>query len=46
MLAAAIERCKAVVPYMLISLLVPGGVVMALLFWFHRLPKRVSVFLI
>jgi len=46
MLAAAIEKIKAVAPYMAISLLVPGGLMMVLMFWFHRLPKKVSVFLI
>jgi hypothetical protein len=46
MLAATIEKVKAVAPYVLISLLVPGGLMLALVLWFHRLPKKLSVFLI
>jgi hypothetical protein len=53
--AAAIVRFKALAPYALIELILPGGSVMALLLWlyrrqkngvgFGRLPVRLSSFL-
>ena len=37
--AAVIVRCKAVAPYALIELILPGGSVMALLLWLYRRRK-------
>ena len=37
--AAVIVRCKAVAPYALIELVLPGGSVMALLLWLYRRRK-------
>jgi hypothetical protein len=38
--AAVIVRLKAVAPYALIELILPGGSVMALLLWFYRRRKN------
>jgi len=38
--AAAIARLKAVAPYALIELVLPGGSVMALLLWLYRRRKN------
>jgi hypothetical protein len=38
--AAAFVRLKAVAPYALIELILPGGSVMALLLWFYRRRKN------
>jgi hypothetical protein len=53
--AAVIVRLKAIAPYALIELVLPGGSVMALLLWLYRrrkhgvgfgpLPARLLVFL-
>ena len=37
--AALIVRLKALAPYALIELILPGGSVMALLLWLYRQPK-------
>jgi hypothetical protein len=38
--AAVIVRCKALAPYALIELILPGGSVMALLLWLYRRRKN------
>ena len=42
--AAAIVRMKALAPYALIELILPGGSVMALLLWIYRRRKNGVVF--
>jgi hypothetical protein len=42
--AAAIVRLKALAPYALIELVLPGGSVMALLLWLYRLRKNKAGF--
>jgi hypothetical protein len=38
--AGVIVRCKAVAPYALIELILPGGSVIALLLWLYRRRKN------
>lgn len=38
--AAVMVRCKALAPYALIELVLPGGSVMALLLWLYRRRKN------
>jgi len=42
---AAVAKLRALAPYALIVLVVPGGSLMALLLWFYRRQKKVPVFL-
>jgi hypothetical protein len=42
--AGAIVRLKALAPYVLIELILPGGSVMALLLWLYRRQKNVADF--
>ncbi len=42
--AAVVARLRAVAPYALMELVLPGGSVMALLLWLYRRQRKVSVF--
>jgi hypothetical protein len=42
--AAVIAKLRAVAPYALIELVLPGGSVMALLLWLYRRQRNVPVF--
>lgn len=41
---AAVARLRKFAPYALMVLVVPGGSLMALFFWFYRRQKKVLVF--
>ena len=42
--AAVVAKLRAVAPYALLELILPGGSVMALLLWLYRRQRKVSVF--
>ena len=42
--AAVVAKLRAVAPYALLELILPGGSVMALLLWLYRRQRRVPVF--
>jgi hypothetical protein len=42
--AAVVAKLRAIAPYALIELVLPGGSVMALLLWLYRRQRKVSVF--
>ena len=42
--AAVVAKLRAVAPYALIELVLPGGSVMALLLWLYRRQRKVPVF--
>ena len=42
--AALFARLRAIAPYALLELLLPGGSVMALLLWLYRRQKKAAVF--
>jgi chromate transport protein ChrA len=42
--AAVVAKIRAVAPYALIELILPGGSVMALLLWLYRRQRKVPVF--
>ena len=41
--AAVVTKLRAVAPYALLELVLPGGSVMALLLWLYRRQRKVSV---
>ena len=41
--AAVVAKLRAVAPYALLELILPGGSVMALLLWLYRRQRKVSV---
>jgi hypothetical protein len=41
--AAVVAKLRAVAPYALLELVLPGGTVMALLLWLYRRQRKVSV---
>jgi hypothetical protein len=41
--AAVVVQLRAVAPYALVELVLPGGSVMALLLWLHRRHRKVPV---
>ncbi len=42
--AIVVAKIRAVAPYALMELILPGGSVMALLLWLYRRRKRVRIF--
>jgi len=42
--AAVVAKLRAVAPYALLELILPGGSVMALLLWLYRRQRRAPVF--
>jgi hypothetical protein len=42
--AIVVEKIRAVAPYALMELILPGGSIMALLLWLYRRRKRVRIF--
>ena len=42
--AVVVAKIRAVAPYALMELILPGGSVMALLLWFYRRQRRGTVF--
>ena len=42
--AAVVAKLRAVAPYALLELILPGGSMMALLLWLHRRQRKVPVF--
>jgi hypothetical protein len=42
--AAVVAKLRAVAPYALLELILPGGSVMALLLWLYRRQRRVPAF--
>jgi hypothetical protein len=42
--AAVVAKLRAVAPYALLELILPGGSMMALLLWLYRRQRKVSVF--
>ena len=42
-IAAVVAKLRAVAPYALLELILPGGSVMALLLWLYRRQRKVSV---
>jgi hypothetical protein len=42
--AAVLARLRAVAPYALLELILPGGSVMALLLWLYRRQRKAAIF--
>jgi hypothetical protein len=44
MLAAAVAKLRSVAPYLIMALVVPGGLLMAPLLWLYRRQKQTKIF--